>query len=129
MGTGERTGPLSRPAPRPIHASAPLQQRRKQRRPTRCQRAPAGLGPSGGPSRSLPVRLGITDFLVCETCGVYVAPTMQASMAMTRAVTVNILDERKPFLRKAAPVSYFREDVEQRMARRLLTWMPVEQRE
>ena len=72
--------------------------------------------------------LGITDFLICKTCGVYVAPTMQASKGVMGAVNVNVLDEREPFLRRAEPVTYFRESEEQRMSRRLLAWMPVEVR-
>ncbi|MFI5300802.1 MAG: GFA family protein [Polyangiales bacterium] len=72
--------------------------------------------------------LGVTDFLICKPCGVYVAPTTQASKGVMGALNVNVLDEREPFLRRAEPVRYFRETVEQRMSRRLLTWMPVEVR-
>ena len=72
--------------------------------------------------------LGITEFLVCRSCGVYVAPTMQASKGIMGAVNVNVLDERESFLRRGEPVTYFRENVEQRMSRRLLAWMPVELR-
>ena len=72
--------------------------------------------------------LGITDFLVCKTCGVYIAPTMQASKGVMGAVNANVLDQREFFLRRGEPVSYFVENVEQRTARRLLAWMPVEMR-
>lgn len=72
--------------------------------------------------------LGVTDFLVCRSCGVFVAATMQASKTPRGVLNVNVLDQREHFLRRAEPVDYFREDVEQRMARRLLAWMPVEVR-
>jgi len=72
--------------------------------------------------------LGITDFLICKSCGTYVAATMNAAARCVGTLNVNVLDEREPFLRQAEPVYYVREDVEQRMARRLLAWMPVELR-
>jgi hypothetical protein len=72
--------------------------------------------------------LGVTDFLVCKSCGTYVAATMEAAARRIGTVNVNVLDEREPFLRQAEPVNYFRENVEQRVARRLLAWMPVEVR-
>ncbi len=72
--------------------------------------------------------LGITDFLICKGCGTYVAATMDAAARRIGVVNVNVLDEREPFLRQAEPVYYVREDVEQRMARRLLAWMPVDVR-
>lgn len=72
--------------------------------------------------------LGITDFFVCKTCGVYVGATLQSARGALGTLNVNVLDKREPFLRQAEPVSYFRESVEQRMSRRLLAWMPVEVR-
>jgi len=72
--------------------------------------------------------LGITDFLVCKSCGTYVTATMDAAARRLGTLNVNVLDEREPFLRSAEPVSYFRENVEQRAARRLMAWMPVELR-
>ena len=53
---------------------------------------------------------------------------MDAAARRIGVVNVNVLDEREPFLRQAEPVYYVREDVEQRMARRLLAWMPVDVR-
>ena len=72
--------------------------------------------------------LGITDFLVCKSCGVYVAATMQSAKGSLGTLNVSVLDEREAFMRQAEPVTYFRESVEQRMSRRLLAWMPVDVR-
>jgi len=72
--------------------------------------------------------LGITDFLLCKSCGTYVAATMQAAAGPRGTLNVNVLDEREAFMRTAEPVNYFRENVEQRMSRRLMAWMPVEVR-
>jgi hypothetical protein len=69
--------------------------------------------------------LGITDFLVCKACGVYVAATMKSETGSIATVNVNILDDREPFFRRGDPVSYFRETVEERRARRIGMWMPV----
>jgi hypothetical protein len=72
--------------------------------------------------------LGITDFLLCKSCGVYVAAMMGGGSGLIGTVNVNIFDDREPFLRRAEPMTYSRESVEQRKARRLLAWMPVEVR-
>ena len=70
--------------------------------------------------------LGVTDFLVCKTCGVYVAATMEADAGPIGTVNVNVFDERAPLLRNAEPVSYFRETAEERKARRAGKWTPVD---
>jgi len=70
--------------------------------------------------------LGITDFLLCKSCGVYVAATTDGGSGLIGTVNVNAFDDREPFLRRAEPMTYSRESVEQRNARRLLAWMPVE---
>jgi hypothetical protein len=73
--------------------------------------------------------LGITDFFMCRSCCVYVAATMETSTAIVGTLNVNVLDERGPFLRSAEPVHYFfSESLEQRRARRMGMWMPVELR-
>lgn len=72
--------------------------------------------------------LGITDFLICKSCGVYVAPTMKASKGVIGAINVNVLDEQELFLRRGVPVAHFRESIEQRTTRRAGMWMPVEVR-
>jgi hypothetical protein len=77
----------------------------------------------GQPEQLLRYRfaLGITDFLVCRTCGVYVA----AVMASIGVLNVNVLDEREPFARPAQPMNYGTEGIADREARRAKVWMPV----
>ena len=69
--------------------------------------------------------LGITDFLLCRTCGVYVAAVMEGRGALLGVVNVNVLDERSAFARAAEPMQYGAENVEDREARRAKVWMPV----
>jgi hypothetical protein len=45
--------------------------------------------------------LGITDFVVCRACGVYVAATMQAATGVLGTLNVNVLDDREHFVRRA----------------------------
>ena len=92
----------------------------RERRPTRA-------GVCGSLSAILRCSCA-TDFLICKTCCVYVAATMGTGSDTIATVNVNVFDERGPFLRGAEPVSYFRESVEQRKARRLMAWMPAEVR-
>jgi hypothetical protein len=72
--------------------------------------------------------LGITDFLVCRMCGVYVAAVMEADGRTLGVVNENVLDEREPFLRRAEPMQFGTETVADREGRRAKVWMPVELR-
>ena len=72
--------------------------------------------------------LGITDFLICRTCGVYVAATMETHGRVLGVLNVNVLDDQAPFTRSAAPMEYGAESIEDRQARRAKVWMPVEVR-
>ena len=64
------------------------------------------------------------DFLLCTTCGVFVAATMpEESIAV---VNVNVLDARAAFLESAVVVSDLdAETIEERLARRKKRWTPV----
>lgn len=70
--------------------------------------------------------LGITDFLVCRTCGIYVAATTEAEGRRVGTINVNVLDDQGPFARPAEPMNYGAEDVEGRLDRRGRVWTPVE---
>jgi hypothetical protein len=70
--------------------------------------------------------LGITDFLVCRTCGVYVAAVMETDGRVLGVLNVNVLDEREPFARPATPMEYGAEGAADREGRRAKVWMPVE---
>src|SRR5450432_4062006 len=72
--------------------------------------------------------LGITDFLVCRACGVYVVAMMETDGRSLGVVNVNPLDERERFVRQPEPMSYGAEKIEEREARRARVWMPVEVR-
>ena len=72
--------------------------------------------------------LGITDFLICRTCGVYVAAVMDADGHAVGVLNVNVLDEREPFARQATPMEYGAETVVDRVARRANVWTPAEVR-
>jgi len=72
--------------------------------------------------------LGITDFLVCKTCGVYVAAVMGADGRSVGVLNVNALDDPAPFARPPEPMQYGAETVEEREARRAKVWMPAEVR-
>lgn len=72
--------------------------------------------------------LGITDFLVCRTCGVYVAAVTEIDGRPLGVLNVNVLDEHEPFARAPTPMEYGAERVEEREARRGKVWMRVEVR-
>jgi len=72
--------------------------------------------------------LGITDFLICRTCGNYVAAIMEIEGRTLGVLNVSVLDEREPFARPPTPMEYGTERVEDREARRAKGWMPVEMR-
>lgn len=68
--------------------------------------------------------LGITDFLLCADCGVYVAATCKIEGRPFAVINANALDARAE-IPVAEPISYDGEDVEARLARRATKWTPV----
>jgi hypothetical protein len=70
--------------------------------------------------------LKTADFLVCAECGSYVGVLLESAGA--RLVTINAagLDIDAFRERTAKPVSYEAEGFEERLSRRLATWMPAE---
>lgn len=69
--------------------------------------------------------LGVTDFLLCRTCGVYVVATMQTSSGVIGTINVNVLDDQDSLPRTAEPMVYDGENVGDRTARRVRGWTPV----
>jgi hypothetical protein len=65
------------------------------------------------------------DFLLCKTCGVFVAAYMpEPALAV---VNVNVLEARADFLATQLQVADFEgESLEQRLARRRARWTPAE---
>ena len=65
-----------------------------------------------------------TDFLVCGECGVYVAALLTSSRGQFATLNINTI--RTPLnAPEPEPVSYDRESIEQRQARRGQRWTPV----
>jgi hypothetical protein len=69
--------------------------------------------------------LGITDFLVCGRCGVFVSGVMSTDVGSLATLNVNVLDDGTPFQREATRVSYEDESREVRETRRRGAWTPV----
>jgi hypothetical protein len=69
--------------------------------------------------------LGITDFHLCDRCGVFVATLWHGSDGCFGVVNLPALDERRRF--RAAPISvdFEGETVAEREARRRLDWTPA----
>jgi hypothetical protein len=72
--------------------------------------------------------LGITDFVLCARCGVFVSGMMPIETGLIATLNVNVLDDVTPFDREAAPVTYDDEGREARVARRRNMWTPAELR-
>jgi hypothetical protein len=69
--------------------------------------------------------LGVTDFVSCQTCGVYVAATMEGGSGVRGVLNVNVLDDQDSLPLTAEPMVFDGESVEVRMARRVRGWTPV----
>ena len=69
--------------------------------------------------------LETAEYLVCRTCGVYVAAITIGESEMRGIVIVNALDNSGLFTRAPAAVDFDAEDREARVARRRARWMPV----
>ena len=66
------------------------------------------------------------EFLVCRSCGVYVAALMATSDGrLVATVNVNTLAARTRFTREALSVDYEAESAEARRARRASRWTPA----
>jgi len=100
-----------------------------------CQRhrAMAIADPAGSVVVHLPVDapapyrfgLGITDFHVCDRCGVWVAATWRDGERLYAVVNVPALDARELFDAPPVDVDFDGEDVAAREARRRMHWTPA----
>jgi hypothetical protein len=82
----------------------------------------------GDPARLIRYRFAqaTADFLVCGSCGVYVAAVLSDPGAAFAVLNVNAFDEQERFSGEGRPVDYEGEDIEARRARRRERWTPVE---
>ena len=69
--------------------------------------------------------LNITDFHVCDRCGVWVAATWRDGDRVFGVVNVPALDDRARFSGTPVIVDFDGEDVAAREARRHATWTPA----
>ncbi len=69
--------------------------------------------------------LGVTDFLLCRTCGIYAVATMTTDAGVIGTINVNVLDDQDSLPGTAEPMDYDGESVEDRTARRVRVWTPV----
>jgi hypothetical protein len=74
-----------------------------------------------------PYRFGLamTDFHICDRCGVYVAASWLDGDERFAVVNVNALDDRSAFCGDRVLTDFDREDVASRSARRRLAWTPA----
>ncbi len=73
--------------------------------------------------------LRTADFLVCRTCGVFVAAVCTVDDATYATLNANVLERREAFTRAPVPVHYDAEDAAERIARRRRAWTPATLRE
>jgi hypothetical protein len=78
------------------------------------------------PSKLVHYRFGTrsSDFLICGTCGVYVAALLTSSKGQFATLNINTMGAL-PDVPPAVPVSYEGESAEQRSSRREQRWTPV----
>lgn len=70
--------------------------------------------------------LKTAEFLVCKTCGVYLAAVLTTEEGRSYAtVNINALDARQRFTQLPVEVNYEGEAAERRIARRKENWTPA----
>ena len=69
--------------------------------------------------------LGITDFLICRRCGVYLLAVMDLDGAPYAVLNANALVCRDQMTSAVQPMDYDGEDETARLARRKTRWTPV----
>lgn len=69
--------------------------------------------------------LGVTEFLLCKACGVYVAAVSRSPEGSVAVVNVNAMASNDG-VAEAQPVSYEDESASDRRSRRAGAWTPVE---
>jgi hypothetical protein len=69
--------------------------------------------------------LGITDFLICRRCGVYLMAMMEIDGALYGVLNANVMDCRAAMIGPISPMEYGGEDEAARLARRKTRWTPV----
>jgi hypothetical protein len=68
---------------------------------------------------------GITDFLICNHCGVYIGAQIHTPRGSFGVINVNALQPMPAGLAGAVPMEYGSESKEQRIDRREQRWSPT----
>ena len=97
-------------------------------------RAMAISDPDGTMTLSLPAHpptpyrfgLKITDFHICDRCGVWVAATWRGEDRLLGVINVPALDDRALFDAAPVAVDFEGENVAEREARRRVNWTPAQ---
>jgi hypothetical protein len=69
--------------------------------------------------------LGITDFLICRRCGVYLMAMMELDGGRYAVINAAVLERRAELTGTVQPMEYGGEDPSTRLARRKTRWTPV----
>lgn len=69
--------------------------------------------------------LGITDFLICRRCGVYIAAMMDMDGGRYGVINAGVLERRGELTGQVLPMEYGGEDAAGRLVRRKTRWTPV----
>lgn len=69
--------------------------------------------------------LGVTDFVICARCGVFVGAVMQENDQQWMTVNANAFKPPPPADFPLAPIDYENEETSDRVARRRVKWTPV----
>jgi len=69
--------------------------------------------------------LKTADFLICKTCGLYVAAVAETPQGLRATLNINLLDAAGSFNMNPDPVSYEGESAQERLSRRGRNWTPV----
>lgn len=69
--------------------------------------------------------LGVTDFLICRRCGVYVLALSEIDGGRYAVVNANVLECRPEMTGAVLPMEYGKEDEAARLKRRKLIWTKV----
>lgn len=69
--------------------------------------------------------LRTAEFLICRTCGVYVAAVSTIEGATVASLNANVLDARAALTQRPAPVDYEGESAAERLSRRRRAWTPA----
>lgn len=69
--------------------------------------------------------LGITDFLICRRCGVYLLAMMEIDGRPYAVINANVLECRAEIRTVPQPMDYDGEDAAGRLVRRRSRWTPV----